>query len=100
MGTRKKRRAEQRDGEGGAGGEGGADGQGFEKHNQFLWAKKMGQQNEPRWGLFKQVAYCYMCVLMLIVLLASKRSPAAASVSSSNTAILLWMCAHTITPSD
>ncbi len=60
MGARKKRRAEQRDGEGGAGGEGGADGQGFEKHNQFLWAKKMGQQNEPRWGLFKQVAYCYV----------------------------------------
>jgi hypothetical protein len=28
--------------------------QGFEKHNQFLWAKRMGQQNEPRWGLFKQ----------------------------------------------
>jgi hypothetical protein len=43
--------------------EGGNDGdaQGLEKHNQFLWAKKMGQQNEPRWGLFKQVEYYYMC---------------------------------------
>ncbi len=95
MGARKKRRAEQRDGEGGAGGEGGADGQGFEKHNQFLWAKKMGQQNEPRWGLFKQVASCYTYVLILLQL-ASRRSPAAASVSSSNSAILLWMCPHTI----
>ena len=66
MGARKKRRAEQRDGEGGAGGEGGADGQGFEKHNQFLWAKKMGQQNEPRWGLFKQVEYYYIWVLLLL----------------------------------
>mmetsp|Transcript_51861 Transcript_51861/g.161348 ORF Transcript_51861/g.161348 Transcript_51861/m.161348 type:complete len:585 (+) Transcript_51861:135-1889(+) len=32
----------------------GVGGDGFEKHNQFLWAKRMGQQNEPRWGLFKQ----------------------------------------------
>mmetsp|Transcript_29631 Transcript_29631/g.47708 ORF Transcript_29631/g.47708 Transcript_29631/m.47708 type:complete len:629 (-) Transcript_29631:712-2598(-) len=52
-GARKKRKAEKREG-GGSGGEGDEDGQGFEKHNQFLWAKRMGQQNEPRWGLFKQ----------------------------------------------
>lgn len=52
-GARKKRRAEKREGAG-SGGEGEDDRQGFEKHNQFLWAKRMGQQNEPRWGLFKQ----------------------------------------------
>jgi hypothetical protein len=60
--------------------EGGNDGdaQGLEKHNQFLWAKKMGQQNEPRWGLFKQVAYYYICVRILCV------------------CIPLYMCPHTI----
>jgi hypothetical protein len=49
-------------------GEGGDDGdaQGLAKHNQFLWAKKMGQQNEPRCGLFKQVEYYCVCVLMLL----------------------------------
>ena len=53
--ARKKRRAEKDvDGAAGSGGEGDDDGQGVEKHNQFLWAKRMGHQNEPRWGLFKQ----------------------------------------------
>ena len=61
--------------------EGGNDGdaQGLEKHNQFLWAKKMGQQNEPRWGLFKQVEYYYMCPHTSICV-----------------RILLYMCPHTI----
>ena len=51
--------------------EGGNDGdaQGLEKHNQFLWAKKMGQQNEPRCGLFKKVEYYCVCVLILCVLI-------------------------------
>ncbi len=49
-------------------GEGGNAGvaQGLAKHNQFLWAKKMGQQNEPRCGLFKQVEYYCVCVLILL----------------------------------
>ena len=49
-------------------GEGGNDGdtQGLAKHNQFLWAKKMGQQNEPRCGFFKQVKFYYVCVLLLL----------------------------------
>lgn len=33
----------------------GAGAEGHEKHNQFLWAQRMGHQNQPRWGLFKQV---------------------------------------------
>ena len=54
--ARKKRRSDKRAAKegGGCGGDGEEEGQGFEKHNQFLWAKRMGQQNEPRWGLFKQ----------------------------------------------
>mmetsp|Transcript_46788 Transcript_46788/g.110169 ORF Transcript_46788/g.110169 Transcript_46788/m.110169 type:complete len:174 (-) Transcript_46788:117-638(-) len=36
--------------QGGAAGDEG----GVERHNQFLWAKRMGQENEPRWGLFKK----------------------------------------------
>ena len=52
-------------------GEGGNDGdaQGLAKHNQFLWVKKMGQQNEPRCGLFKKVEYYCVCVLILCVLI-------------------------------
>eukprot|EP00961_Rhodomonas_salina_P104281 1403755-Rhodomonas_salina.1 len=38
--------------QGGAAGDEG----GVERHNQFLWAKRMGQENEPRWGLFKKVS--------------------------------------------
>jgi hypothetical protein len=62
--------------------EGGNDGdaQGLEKHNQFLWAKKMGQQNEPRWGLFKQVACGYVCVRIRVYVSAHH-----------------YMCPHTIT---
>ncbi len=31
------------------------DSPGVERHNQYLWARRMGHENEPRWGLFKQV---------------------------------------------
>jgi len=53
--AKKKRRSEKRQGDGAGAGSGvDEEGPGLEKHNQFLWAKRMGQQNEPRWGLFKQ----------------------------------------------